>query len=266
MAFETEVAVAFDQHLGVDGSVGAVTHSAAFAHRFMFEDMWTALITMTRGAGLVYSCHSQSCERGFHDVVPMGVMALNAVHLTFGEWMMLRQVELSASLKVALVAGFRLYAGIDDEFPPTTACGYMQAARTVAGFASVEISTLPCCDLNLRMATQCKGARDVGVAFEAGLVADEGRALDMGGRYQCAFDGAAGAEKENTAREQEKTEPCQCESDATRIHASLRGKQVSRDRAQGMVPSRRRQGYMPRRMHTGISSDQGTSSTGFPSR
>ena len=47
MAFEAKVCIAHGEHLGVDRAMRTVTGSAAFMHRFVFEDIRTALIRVT---------------------------------------------------------------------------------------------------------------------------------------------------------------------------------------------------------------------------
>lgn len=135
MASQAQAVVIINHHLAIDRTVGSVAGHTAFAHRFMFEDGGSCLFAMTSGARFVEPGHGQTA-RGFHDVEPVRVVALHAIHPAFDDWMMLRQIEFRVSFKVALKASRGVFAGIDDEFAATTANLSVFAARPVTGFAA----------------------------------------------------------------------------------------------------------------------------------
>ena len=92
------------------------------------------LRAMALGAGFVQARQGEAVC-GFHYALAVGIVALHTIHFAFDHRMMLRKMEFSADLQVTLEAGFRVLAGIDDEFCP--AAGFdVFAAGTVARFAT----------------------------------------------------------------------------------------------------------------------------------
>lgn len=57
MAFEAEIVISLDQHLGMRSPVWIMTTDAAFPHRLMLKDMHTSLLSVTAHAGFVHSRH-----------------------------------------------------------------------------------------------------------------------------------------------------------------------------------------------------------------
>jgi hypothetical protein len=53
VTFQAEDAVSLDQHFGVDGAVGLVTHGASFPNRLMLEHEWAPLGNVASTAGFV---------------------------------------------------------------------------------------------------------------------------------------------------------------------------------------------------------------------
>ena len=115
-----------------------VANRAAFAQRGVLEDERPGLLAMTLAAGFVLARHSQASS-GLQDVHPMRIMALDAIHLSFKDRMMLGKVELRARFLMALETGFGVLARIQDKFLRTAATGHRDvlAARAVAGLTTV---------------------------------------------------------------------------------------------------------------------------------
>lgn len=57
MAFEAEIIISLDEHLGMRSTMWIVTTDAAFPHRLMLKDMHTSLLPMTAHAGFVHTRH-----------------------------------------------------------------------------------------------------------------------------------------------------------------------------------------------------------------
>lgn len=53
MAFEAEIGIPLDEHLGVDRTMGFMADDAALAQRLMFENKGTGLVAVTGGTGLI---------------------------------------------------------------------------------------------------------------------------------------------------------------------------------------------------------------------
>ena len=162
MAAETEVGIAHGEQLGVDGAVRIVAGAAAFAERGVLEDNGLGLCLVALGARLVQTRHCQPSRR-FHDVLPVGIVALDAVHFAFQNRMMLGMMEFSLSIQVALETRGGVLAGIDYEIGSTRARGDMFAARAVAGFAAILAGHLPVFQPQSRVWTGRKNARDSAV-------------------------------------------------------------------------------------------------------
>ena len=144
---------------------------AAFAHGFMLENKRLRLFAMALGTGFVQARHGQAA-RGFENVAAVRVMALHAVHATFEHRVMLRQVEFRLRLQMALKAGSRVLAGIDDE-PAAPATGLnVQTAWPVAGFATALAFELVPFDVQPRVRAGRKSTHVVRVAIEADAVAN----------------------------------------------------------------------------------------------
>jgi len=69
----------------------------------MFEYKGTCLFAMALGAALVKTRHSQT-SGGFENIQPVRIVALHTIHALFQDRVMLRQIELSADLQMALEA------------------------------------------------------------------------------------------------------------------------------------------------------------------
>jgi hypothetical protein len=88
-------------------------------------------IPVTLTAILILPRHGQTaCP--LENVRAVRIMALHAVHASFDDRVMLRQVELSASLEVALQACARIFSRIDDELSHAAATLDMLASGAMA--------------------------------------------------------------------------------------------------------------------------------------
>ena len=129
MALEAEIIVPFGKKLPVDRSVGIVAGDATVAQRFVLKNERTALFAMTLRAALVEPRHREPARR-LHNVVTVGIMALDAVHDSFNDGMMLREFELGMDVQMALKARAGIFARIYDE-PAATADADMLAGRAL---------------------------------------------------------------------------------------------------------------------------------------
>lgn len=191
MAFEAKVGVALDEHLGVDGTVRVVADGATFTERRMFEDEGTGLFAMALRAVFVDARHGQA-TRWFHDVHAVRVVALDAVHFSFNDRVMLRKVEFGTSFLVALKARFGIFARIDNKFFLTTTAGHgdVFAAGAVAGFTAGLPVHLGIIDAQAGVRAGGKNAGDIGMTIQAGLVADVSCAFDLQWGNDCPVGGA----------------------------------------------------------------------------
>ena len=120
VTLEAEIIVAFDEHLGIHRAVRIVTNRAAFPQRLMLEHKRFRLLAMTLRAGLIQPRHAESA-RGLANVAAMGIVALDAIHLSFNDGVMLRQVEFSVLFGVAIETRGRILARIENKFPAPAA-------------------------------------------------------------------------------------------------------------------------------------------------
>jgi hypothetical protein len=180
VAAQAKIGIAFDEHLLVDGAVRTVADDTAFAQRVVLKNKGPCLIPMALGATLVLPRHGQPAGR-FHDVHAVRVVALDAVHASFQNRMVLGKMELSLDVQVALKTSRRILAWIDNEaFAAAQASrGDMFAAGTVAGFAPALAGHRPILSMNPRVRTGRKPSHNVAMTIRAGLVADEMRAGDF---------------------------------------------------------------------------------------
>jgi len=115
VAAEAKIGIRFGQQFGVDRTMRLMTDRAAFTQGGMFVNKWPGLLAMAVGAHFVLARHGQAAG-GLHDVHAVRVVALDAVHFAFEHRMVLRIMKFGLHFQVALQAGLRVLAGIDDEF------------------------------------------------------------------------------------------------------------------------------------------------------
>jgi hypothetical protein len=183
MAAQAQVGIVGDEHFLVDGTMRVVTNRATFAQCFMFKNEWARLVLVALRATLVLLRHGQAASR-FEDVAAVRVMAIHAAHVTFDDWMMLRQIEFGLYIQMALKAGVGFFTGIDDEAGRTAGTN-MLTARPMAGFATTFARHRRIPDMQASMRTGGKFPDNFRVTIRAGLIADIVRA----GNFQRCHDG-----------------------------------------------------------------------------
>ena len=130
VAAQAKIWIGLHEQLAIDGTVWRVTGRAAFAQGFVLEHDTLRLRAMATGALLIQSRHRESARR-LHDVLPVRVVALHAVHPAFAHGMVLREVELRVDFEVTCETRLRVAPWIHDEFSvPATNCDVF-AARTM---------------------------------------------------------------------------------------------------------------------------------------
>jgi len=171
-----------------------MTDGAALPQCRVLKDNRLGLFPMTLSARLIQTGHGQA-RRRFHDVLAVGIMALNAIHLAFQDGMVLRKMEFGLLRQVALETGFRILAGVDDEFSATTAARHMFAPRAVAGFATVLLAAT--LQMQPGMRAGGKYAADVGVAFLTGFVSNKRCSLYLRRGEDAALDSRTRVEQQS---------------------------------------------------------------------
>ncbi|MDB6015895.1 MAG: hypothetical protein JWR19_384 [Pedosphaera sp.] len=192
MAFEAEIGIPLDEQLGIDGAMGVVADGAAFAQSFVLKNERAALFAMALRTGLVEAGHGEATG-GFHDVGAMGIVALDTIHFAFDDRMMLGQMKLGLNFLMAGETGFRVLAGINDEFATATAGGDVFAAGTVAGFAPLLAGHLRMVQMQPGMRTGRKHVTDGSVAIRTDFIADKSGALNLRRGHHRTRSGGAGA-------------------------------------------------------------------------
>lgn len=179
VALQAEVTITLDEHLRIDGTVWLMAGRATVAHGLVLECVRTSLFAVTVGASFVETRHCQTSRR-LHDVKAVRVMTLGAIHVSFRQWMMVRQVELSLCLQMARITGSGVAPGIENELPAPSPNSHVPAAGAMARLAAGLASTRNRLKMHASMRAAGKSAHVICVAFVACFVANEGRALDFG--------------------------------------------------------------------------------------
>ena len=104
----------------------------------------------------------------------MGIMALHAIHLVLQDRVMLRQVKFGLRGAVTLETGGRVFAGVDDELAAPAAAGDVETAGPVTRFTPGLPGTFGARQMNPSVGTGREDSRNVGMAFGARAVPDEG--------------------------------------------------------------------------------------------
>ena len=127
-------------------------------------------------------------------------MALDAIHATFQDGMMLRQLELRMYIKVASETRLRVPARIDDQL--SAAAGLdVQTARSMTGFTPGGVVVGSAFDVQTGVRAGRKGASVIGMALDAGLVPDERCTFNLRRNYDAP--GQRGAGRQNDGRQRE---------------------------------------------------------------
>ncbi len=177
VAAHAKIRIALRKHLLVNRTMRGVANDTTFAHRRVFENKRTRLVTMTLCAAFILPRHGQSARR-FENVAAMRIMALDTVHMPFDNGMMMRQVEFCVDVEMTLKTGRRVLARVDDKISTTTGLNVF-AARPVTGFAAGLVNHCRVARMNPRVRAAGKFLDDFFVAIRAGLVADIMRAGDF---------------------------------------------------------------------------------------
>jgi len=188
VALKAKVVVALHEHLVGNRAMRVVTDRAAFTECFMLVNDWPRLFAMALRARFIEPSHSRlgaHTERGpmrcFENVRPVRIVALRAVHPLLQDRMMVRKSELRVHLHMTVQAGRRLSTRINDQLSPAPGLD-MQAAGPMAGFATGGLAARQVGDVNARVWTGGKEAREICVAIGARFVADKGRSFNAGHR------------------------------------------------------------------------------------
>ena len=198
VAAQTEVRVARREHFGVDRAMRTMADGATLAHSRVLEDDRLGLFAMALGAGLVQTRHRQPAS-GFHDVLTVGIMALDAVHLAFENGVVLWKMEFRLLGQMAPKASLGIFPGVDDKFsapPRATPQGHMFAPRAVAGFAPVLAGHLGTFRMEAGVRAGGESPGDICMAVGAGLVPHECCPFDLGGNNRRAIHGGAGVQEQ----------------------------------------------------------------------
>lgn len=149
MAAQTQIGVAGDEQLVIDRAVMAVADGAAFPQGFVLEDEGPALVSMTLVAGGVVL--TDQSPLGQHDVLSVRAVAIVAGEALFLHGMMVLEAEEALNFRMALVAGRRAFPRVDNGYPFAAAGGHVQAAGSMAGFATHHILAIRQRDRELGM-------------------------------------------------------------------------------------------------------------------
>lgn len=178
---------------------------ATFAQRFVLEDKRTALRGVALEAGIVFTqeTHPTALEQlwkvrsaAFDGDALVRIMAIDAAHLSFHHWMVMRQLKFCPYFQVALETGVGRFPRINDL--ARLAAGLdVQTAGTVASFASHLLGVF-----SFGQKSRVRGcpeiAGDLVVTGIAGIRTDELRAGNTRRRDNCAvcFEVTAGKQKD----------------------------------------------------------------------
>ena len=169
MAAEAEIGVTGDEHPLIDRTVWIMAGNAAFLHRTVLEDKRTFLGRVALRASLVLAFHGSA--RAFDGVTLVDVMAIDTRDFAGQHRMGVGEAELTALFQMALEAGLRGLAGIDDGALAATGLD-VNRTGTVAGFAT-DVGPLVILQGQLGMAGRTEMLDLVFVAIGALVGADE---------------------------------------------------------------------------------------------
>lgn len=225
VTFETKIIVALDEHFVRDGPVRLMTNSAAFTQRFVFVDDQARLFAMALCARFIQAREpgcSPSLKSGamrcLENVCSVRIVALDAIHSIFQHRMMVRQSELGVHMDMTSETGLRFPAGIDNKFAAPAPGLHVQAAWSVARFATGRLASRRTFEMQARMRARWKDASDVRMAIDAGLVPNKSRSLDHRRRHH-------GTSKVGTGSQNNADQPhASCndgEQNSTNLHAII---------------------------------------------
>ena len=168
MAFETQIGVARDQHLVVDGAVRVMTGRAAFAHRFMFEHKWPALRGVALAAGVMLGQQSRPAATDGRTFV--GIVTIAAAHFPIQHRVAVGQLKLAFLVQVTLKTDVGRPFGIENGVMGAAAL-IVNAAGAVTRFAA-DFLGMGALGFEARMSRGLEIAHDLGMTLGATLRAD----------------------------------------------------------------------------------------------
>jgi hypothetical protein len=166
---------------------------AAFPEGGVLEQEGPGLFPMTGGARFVQTGHGQAPGR-LEKVGAVRVVALDAIHLSVNDRMMMGHVEFSQGVLMALETGGGIPAWIHDELPRPSALD-MFAAGAVARFAPGPSGPPQILLVKEPVRAGRKNGGDFGVAIGASGIANQGGSLDLGREKRGLRGGGARAEE-----------------------------------------------------------------------
>ena len=197
MASQTKLRVSLNEHFVVDGSVRLMARCASVLHPFVDKHKGARLFAMTLRTLLVLPSKAESACL-FENVSPMGIMAVDAVHLSFKDGVVLRKAKLRMFLLMAVQARLRVSAGVVDKDRFATPSLYVLATRSVARFTTAYFVKVCFFLEEPRMNAAGKLSRDFCVAVFTLLVAHIVSTLDLGRNdHRTGYRGAGRSQKEN---------------------------------------------------------------------
>jgi hypothetical protein len=170
---QAQIGIAHGQHFGIYRAVRLMTTGASFTQGGMFKDERFGLLAMTGGAVFVLPRHGQSAG-GLHDVCPVWIVTIHAIHFAIEYGMMMRKPELGASGLMTLQASLGISPRIDDEFFEAAAAGGgdVFAAGTVTGFTTALTRHLRGRQVQSRVRTAGENCINLRMTIGTGLIAD----------------------------------------------------------------------------------------------
>jgi hypothetical protein len=148
-----------------------MTHRAPLPQGFVLKNKRPRLLPMTLSAILIQPRHCQAARR-FENIAPVRIVALNAIHVTFNDRMMLRHPKFSLRLQMTLETSGWIFARVHNKFAAPTARFDMFAARPVARFATRLPAELCIIDMHTGMRTGRKYSGDIRVTLRTGAITD----------------------------------------------------------------------------------------------
>lgn len=201
VAFETKIVVPLDEHLVRDGAVRLMTNGAAFTQSFVFVDDQARLLAMALRAGLIQAretSRSPSLKSGamrrLENVGSVRIVALNAIHPLFQHRMVVRQSELGVHMDMTSETGLWFPARVDNKFAASAPGLHVQAAWSVARFATGRLGSRGVFEMDTRMRARWKDAGDVGMAIDAGFIPNKSCSLNHRRRHHGASKVGTGSQ------------------------------------------------------------------------
>ena len=188
VALEAESGATLGEQLAVHRSVGLVAGAAALTNCLVLENERAHLRCVALPTGITLRGQLGATARNGRPLVR--VVAIAAAHLSLGDRVMMWQGKLPALVEMALEAGLRIAARIENVLPSATRLS-VEAARTMTAFAT-DLHRVGPLGLKPRVAGGLEVPDQLCVALRAVLVAHEFRARDGQGRHHRARGGGAG--------------------------------------------------------------------------